>query len=575
MRWIAASLLSLLPFAGAAFEWTGQLGFVYDRTDSWRENLVHDVRPHYDLDLRLDTKGFFDSPGVFDWRAGAGYRRSSTELNGAKTQLADSFIYSFEGALFRHAESPLTLTGFASRSDTRFGAVAGLDAPGNRTVDRYGGVLHLASAVTPDVDLGYQRNSFKDEIPAQPDHARASDIFSAQLVHDVGAFALNANYQRENSDGTWVSDQFASDQLYLNAQASLGTTSSVFMYDQYYRRGATTSAAGAFNLDLNTFQVGYRAGTLPGDTTLVRYVNTRALTDTGATLLETLSNTLAYQQDFPTSNSEVFVRGGADLTTRDSRGGLADVNSRGATLRTEAWWRRSDRRRTYELSAGPLVGALQSEDSTRFGYGATARARAEAPWKNYTIGAIYDVTYDTNLFGRNGWALSQQASGSIGGPAGDGRFMVQLGALARRGWADGLGDQAMRSLSARGEYSWQRYKARGQLEMQSGILPGTPQSFLGDGLLIPVGFSTHSTTAVGGVDVRLLTSLSATAQLRYTLSTAPGQPDLDLLETLGAISYRYGAFVLSIEDRLSRSTASSATDNVVFVRVARTIGTHY
>ncbi|WP_242392790.1 hypothetical protein [Anaeromyxobacter oryzisoli] len=575
MRRIAASLVLLLPLAGSAFEWTGQLGFVYDRTDSWQDRLAHDVRPHYDLDLRLDTKGYIDSPGVFDWRAAGGYRRSSVELNGAKSQLSDTFIYNVHGALFQHADSPLTLTGFASRTDTRFGAVGGMDAPGNRTTDRYGGVLHLASETTPEVDLGYQRNSFKDEFPAQPDHTRTSDVFSALLHQDVGAFAMSANYRRENSDGTWISDQFDEDTLYLNAQAHLGKASDVTVYDQYYRRTATAISASAFSLDLNTFQAGYRAGIQPGELTLIRYLNSRAFSDFGAVSTEVLSNSLSYSQDFATSNREVFIRGGAELTTRDTRGPLGNAQSRGATLRPEAWWRRSDRRRTYELSAGPLLGALQSEGSTRFGYGAMTRARVEAPWNDYTVGAMYELTYDTNLFGRHGWALSQQGSGSVRGAAGPGRFAVQLSALARRGWTDGLGDEATRSLSARGEYSWHRYTARGQLDFQSGILPGTPQSFIGDGLLVPVGFSTHSTTAIAGMDIRLLTSLSATGQLRYTLSTVPGQPDQDLLETLAAVAYRYGAFELSIEDRLSRSNAASATNNIVLVRVARTIGSRY
>lgn len=581
---LAAGLLALLPAAVPALDWTLRAGVLYDRSDTWTETTPTTTQPRLDLDLRLDLRGSIGGPGVVAFGGSAGYRYTTIELNGARTDLSTTLTYKADAALFQNRKSPVNLTLFASRDDGTFETSAGTVA-GDRVTDNYGATLRLIGAQTPDLALGYMRNAFDERIGADPIHTRSTDSVIAQVSHSVNAFGLGASYRGDWSDGTWVADQYESHEVNFVGSVLLGGDRELTLVDRYYARAPTTDASGAFGLDSNAFRATLRLGRTPGDSTTLDYSDRRQVTETSASFTEAITNSLRYTQDFRIDR-ELFVRAVADVSATQERTGAVEVEARGGTVGPELWWRKVTDRDAergvatgtlVEFSAGPLVGATAVRgEPTRLGYGGVFRARASGPWASYDLSGSYEVTYGTDLFGRPGWTLDQSGSATIGGAGGAGRFNLQATLLGRRSYAPLLGDQAANSFTLLGNYALYRYTAFAQAGVANGVLPGT-EGFVGDGIFVPTGLKTQSASASGGLSVILYSGLTARVSAGYLQSYLPGQPDLTTLEGNAALFYRYGAFQLSLEDRITQT--GNGTDpfirNVLFVRVSRAFGSRY
>lgn len=582
----AAGVLALLPATVLAWDWTLRAGVRYDRSDTWTETTPTTTQPRLDLDLRLDLRGSIGGPGVVAFGGFAGYRYTTIELNGARTDLSTTLTYRADAALFQNRKSPVNLILFAARDDGAFETSGGAVA-GDRVTDTYGGTLRLIGAQTPDLALGYTRNAYDERIGADPIHTRSTDSVIAQVAHSVSAFGLGASYRGDRSDGTWVADQYESHEVNFIGSVLLGGDRELAIVDRYYARAPTTDASDAFGLDSNAFRATLRLGRTQGESTSLAYSDQRLVTETGASFNEAITNSLRYTQDFRI-DAELFVRAVADVSATQERTGAVDVEGRGGTVGTELCWRKAtapdrDAERgvatgtLVEFSGGPLVGATAVRgEPTRIGYGGVFRARASGPWASYDLGGSYDVTYGTDLFGRPGWTLDQSGSATIGGAGGAGRFNLQATLLGRRSYAPLLGDQAANSFTLLGNYALSRYTAFVQAGVSNGIPPGT-EGFVGDAIFVPTGLETQSASASGGLSVILYSGLTARVSAGYLQSYLPGQPDLATLEGNAALFYRYGAFELSVEDRITQTGTGGDPfiRNVLFVRVSRAFGSRY
>jgi len=104
--------LPCVPATATAFDWAAQVGLLYDRSDTWAENIPRTTQPRLDLDLRLDLRGAIGGPGILAYGGSAAYRRTTTELNGERTGLDNVLTYNVEAAVLQNRKSPVGLTLF-------------------------------------------------------------------------------------------------------------------------------------------------------------------------------------------------------------------------------------------------------------------------------------------------------------------------------------------------------------------------------------------------------------------------------------------------------------------------------
>lgn len=579
----AAALVALLPSTGAAFEWNAQIGFLYDRTDSWQETALprHSTQPRLDLDLRLELKGDVAGPGVFAWRGTTDYRRTSASIDGANEWKSNALTYHGDVALFQHRNSPFTLTAFADREDTRLDLSQGATVTGDRLTRRWGARASLVGELTPAVDLGYTRIDFDETIASVP-RSRGEDLVTASFSEDVGAFSAGATYQGDWSDGTWVIDQFQTQEVNVRGDVRFGPTNELVLVDRFYRRVPTATTGPTFSADANAFTASLWIGRTPGEAIRAQFSSQQTLTGTPGSQEESRANSARYSHDVRL-DPELFLRANLDLSTTEQANAAARIRSTGATLWPELWWRREvatggkikpgvRAKKLYEISGGPLLSVLATDGAApAFGYGAATRLQATFPWHRREVGAIYEVRYGKDLFGQPGWLFQQSGSGTVAGDAGPGTYSAVATVLASRSWNPVIGDDMTQSISLLANYAWLRYTAFAQFVLQNGVLPGS-DGFKGDGLVIPVGFDTRRTSVNVGGTARFQV-LTARLVARYERSVAPGQPDIDGTELTAGLGYRYGAFELSLDDRFTASPG--LTRNVVFLRLSRTLGSNY
>ncbi len=575
LRKIATVLLFLLPTAAAAFEWAGRIGLIYDRTDSWYPEQARETMPRLELDLGLQVAGDVVSPGILAWNGQIDYRRD-TQNSGAQASVGNTFSYHARTQVFNNRDSPVILSLFADRTDSRAEGGAGTTAVTDQVATAYGGNVKLRGSGIPGLIIGFARSQSEEKLGSLLNHERSVNLVTAGVAHATGEARVNATYEGQWSDGSWVADQNTTNQVGVNAVSNLGSSRDLAVADQYYRRVPTTSASDAFGSEINSFHAFFRDGVV-GRMSQITYSDQRAVTVAGGVSEQNVANSLGYGHDFPLSSSEYFMRGTADVSQNEQRRSDAgSLTSRGGTLGAELWWRRVTSA-TYELAAGPRAGFLQAAgEPIRAGYGVFAHASLAAPWRGRQVSALYDASYGSNVFGREGWTLQQSANGSVAGAAGIGRYNAGFTLAAQRSSTPVFGSSAATSMSAFASYGWRRYSLTGQASLSHGTLPGT-SGFVGDGLFIPVGFEMRQTSVSLAGNVTLYSGLSAHANGTYSESVAPGQPSYSAYGASGGLSYRFAAFELSVDDQLTRYRQSSveSSRNLLFVRVSRAFGSRF
>jgi hypothetical protein len=578
-HFVAVALLWLLPASTLALEWSARIGLMYDKFDRWPDAGTHIPQSAVNLDLGLDALGSIGSPDVFAWSAGGVYRRYDQRFNGYRSSLTSALAYHLDASLFRHRTSPLTLQVFADRSDSQLQTFSDRTLTGDATAETLGGRLAINPELLPKLDINYQHVRREETLPGLELHRATTDRLQVRYTQSAQNFTSYGDFTGEMSDGTWVYDQSRSYAVTAEAQAIPWDGASFFLTDGYYHREPTSSGAqGAFAQDINAFQGGFRSGTIPGDKLIIRFLNRRGLASTSATASESIYNALEYGQDFRVTSLGDYVQGVASVSRQEVSAGNLLGDSSGATAGADYVRRRTPSPgTTYELGAGPRVAWLHVPGSSeKFGYGAAGRASAMTPWRGYVLNGAYTITYGNSIYGREGWSLDQNFSASISGNAGPGRFSGQIGGLARRAHSP-VGEEAVRSLSAIGDFRWDTYSVFANVSYSSGVLPGTPSNFIGDGLFLPIGFQSSSTSVGLGGSVRLFNHLTGAAELRYRSSSGPGQPDIEAAEGIASVSYRYGYFEFAIEDRAQGTgfDLSNLSANLFMIRASRAFGNRF
>lgn len=581
VRTIAAGLLALLPALGSAFEWAGSVGLLYSRSDAWPEGADRVSAPHLDLDLRLDVRGVIGGPGIFSYSGGVGYRRIADSLDGTQTSLSSALSYRFAGNLFQNRTSPLRLNLFANRTDGTVenqGSVGTVS--GDTTVARYGAHAQIRISDVPTLQTGYEFVEVDERFPALAiQRSRDSHIARFGFGHTAGGASINMRFDGDWTRGTWDADNYDQYVVTADGRSLITGRGEIYFADQYTHRDPTVASASVWGYDFNAFSLGYREGATPGDTMLASYRTVHSLIDAGGATTETVSHSARYEQDFRLGKSAYFLRPMADVTFREQRLTTGPLTSSGETLRLLLWWRKKAGPSLLEWNAGPAIGLIQeSGEDARVGYGASATVRYSGPWLAQRASLTYQADWRSDLFGQPGWSIRQQGSAGLHGGGLGGRYTVQATASAYRGWTPSQGDQAQRTVQLTGSFSRFKYAGDASIGFASGTAPTVAGAdFVGDGIFLPVGFDTHMLSIHAGATAELLSSLRVRAYVRASSNQAPGTPDFAYLETGGSLTYRYGAFDFSLDDRYQRSLADPPTPpvNLLMLRVARTIGTRY
>ncbi len=488
--------------------------------------------------------------------------------------------------MLNHDASPLKLNVYAARADSRVDNKLVGTQVGDQTSKNYGANVALVGAGTPSLVLGVNHREETQTMDAVLDHNRSVNGVSASITSGGAPFSLAASYRGEWSGGSYVSDDYQSHSADVIGVARFDNDADLVVSDVYYRRVPTSTGAGAYGSEVNSFAASFRNGYTPGRKWTLRYRDVRATTTLDANTDQTLSNSLQYTQDHRLPAPEYFLRGSADFSTSSQqRTGDGSLSATGATLGLQLWWYHdvsTDKTIApgvkeswlYELAGGPLIAYLDpSGGPVNVGYGANAHGRIGIPLGPRRLNGIYDVVYGTNLYALSGWSLTQTGNVTMTGPAGVGSYDVGLALAASRLSSPVFGESASRSVTARANYRRGRYSFLGQAQLMNGTLPGT-SSFVGDGLFIPTGFDTRQVSVLGQAAVGLSSGLSAHVDGRFSESAGPGQPSSTGWDAFAGVAYRYAAFDVSIDEHISWYEAPGGmySRNMIFFRISRSIG---
>ncbi|HET8542585.1 MAG TPA: hypothetical protein VFL83_22105 [Anaeromyxobacter sp.] len=572
-RIVVLAAAAALP-EGAAARGQARIGFTYSQVDYWLADVPHTRTPHLDLDLGLRLAGGIFSRDVVSYDLGAGYRSLRDSVNGVDVRRNQLITYNGHVAILQNPISPLTLMLGASRAESTFVTDFVNDLSGDAIVTTYAADLMARSAVLPPIQAGYVRTEVEDHVPGQVVHLSSKDNLRASLGFGNNAYAFEASYGGEFSDGTYVADRYTIHDASATVRMNLGS-SQLSVESDASTNTPTDLVAGSYRVEAATFRANYNNGAQDGARREVGYGYGRALAETTVQPLEEQARqSLGYRGDHLLTSPTLFARWYADVSIAETRSGARESQATGETLGVQLWWRRLSDATRYEIRGGPFVGLIQNEDGDDTGYGARAGVRLTRPLWGYRLQFEWSADYAMNLLASAGWTFSQQLSGTLDGQMGDARVSGTLRASSFRTYQPLVGDGAGRTVEAFAGARYRRIDFDGRVRLQQGIAGATPGQFVGDGLLIPSPFNSRSVTLQLGARAKILPSLSASLHFGALSRDLPGSPALESTEVVAGLGYGFAAFALSVEDRVSWFERGTGWDriNVVFARVSRTFG---
>lgn len=573
---VAAGLL--VPSLASAVELSGHLGLSYLRTDTWVDPAAHETSPRLDLDLGAAATGVLVSPEFMAWQLDAAWRRMSQSATNQRSTLSNSLYFGGRASLLNGARSPVHLSLDANRSWTTFSASSSADVTGETVTQSYGTQVSVKPEGLPTVAAGYRWNDYQNTIPGLERHDRTVQLLNAGTFIGGPAFKLSATYNGELSDGSWTTDRYDTHRAAVTLYAPLGERTELFVEEQFQiTRPSSLSDPGAVQLDNNYLRAFSTNGGNYGDRHVVNYIYGHLLSQpAGGQISESARQAFRYEGDLLLTSPTLFTRWILDASINQARNGATALDTTGQTLALQLWWRRPGERTLVELWGGPIIGFIQSNTSgDSNGLGAAGQARLNQPLLGQDGTLIYRIDFGSDLYGAVGSSLRQNLTASLSGRLlTTGTYVASVSAGATKTSSPVLGDGAARSLHLNLTGAFRDLRLEAAVTLDEGVEGSTPKDFVSDGLFIPAPFNAHTLQTHGRGTYTILPGLAATAQVRWLSSEHPGHPTLDQTEVFGSLEYRYGAFVMSVEDRYGwNETATGAYKvNQFMFRIFRQIG---
>lgn len=554
MKLALPAVLLLAPALAAATEFSGHLGLSYTRNDTWIERASHEGLPRLDLDLGAGASGAVVSPEYLAWQLEAAWRRISQSVENERSTVSNSLYFAGRATAFGDPRSPVSVSLDAARTYSTFSESTATGLSGDTVTSSYGTQAVIHAEGIPTLSLGYRWNDYDSTAEGAEDHHRTLQLLNAGAYIGASIFKLTGSYVGELSDGTWTTDRYQTHRLGLSAHAPVSQGTELFFDEQYMRTtpssltdpGAQKLASSYFNSYLSNF------GSY-GDRHVLSYVAGRLFSEpAGGVTSESARQALHYEGDLLLTSPTLFTRWIVDASINQTRSGTVALDTTGETLGLQVWWRRPLEDSLIELWAGPIVGFIQSNDAANgnsSGWGAWAQARVGQPVLGQDTALTYRVDWADDLFGAVGTSLRQSLTGSMGGGLLSGRYLTTLAATSSRTSSPVLGDGANRAIRLDLDLRFRDLQIDAAAVLQQGVEGSTPKDFVSDGLFIPAPWNAKTTETYARAVYELVPGLSLTGLARWFESTHPGHPTIDQTEVLGGIQYRYGAFVLAVEDR--------------------------
>jgi hypothetical protein len=510
-------------------------------------------------------------------RGGATYRFLDREINGTTVQRSNTYSYSVSSALFENRTSPFSVNVNASRVVADLAGEGGRWF-GNRTSDFGTASARLTLPERPGATVAYSWDFATDEIPGFPDHKRDLQRLDTGVHHASPSFNLNAAYTGEWSDGNWNADDYQVNTVRVDGSAKLSETTTFTLSDQYYQRSPTSRFDAALASELQYFQAAVYDSPAPREEQRARYIySNSSLAAQALTSASGTSQQGEYWRELRVKDTEYSGRVTGNVALVEQTRGGATSRTSGETLGLMGHWFRQAGGSLDDVMLGPSFGVLQNASGGNdFGYGANGTLTVSRPLGRFVATGRYGISYGNNLGGVPGWSFRQSAIASGGGALGSGHASAQLQFDASRAWSPTFGDFASRSINFTGAYDVDRTRLRASLAATSGMAGNPGDKFVGDGLLVPAPFNSHTIWGVASASTSSH-GVTATVGVRYGDTNVPGQPALIQYGADAALGYAFGAFSISLEDRVTTYgyATGRGTTNLVFLRFFRAIGNSF
>jgi hypothetical protein len=559
-----------VPAPALGVNGTVRAGVLYTRTNYWPTARPATMVPHLDIDLGLNLHGVVVSREVVSYDLGVGWTRTSDQVpGGART---DYLTYAGAATLLQNEVSPVGLSVFANRGETEFATSDSPDAFGRGIATSMGGTVSLKGKL-PRLDTSYSWHDAQTHIPGQPLRDTTAHLVSSSLQLVSPAVSVTGSYTGELRDGNWSADRVQIHGATLDATGRIGNQTVSFTAGSALTEPGEL-LPGTFRQQTTTFMAGLNA---QGTTTLRRmvfYQYGHTLTEApGAPTQEIERQSVRYEGDHFLTRKELFTRWFIDGSYAATSSDETELVTTGETLGTTLFWRPALSTYTFEVNAGPRVALLQTETEESGGLGATAGARASRPVGIHALQLDWSGAYGQNLFATVGWNFHQTLGATLSGPAATARYSATLRATSTRTHSPVTGDGAGRSLAANATLRMRLGSLYARARLTEGIVGATPERFSSDGLILPAPFNSKEIDAAIGGQARIYPGLSAKLDVHLGRSDIPNRPVLHELAATAGLTYRYAAFGMGVENRISRVETVGGWDtaNLVMVRVFRSL----
>lgn len=569
------ALLAAALAAGpaAALDWTGRVGFLYGREDTWAPGGVRLDGPRTDLDLGLQLNGALFRPGVFDYSGGVDYRRLTNDF-GSRSDDRDRLSYNLAARVFGDPRSALHLDLRARRSEEDHSSSSAADATSLHQT--FSADLAYDDRVHPSFAVGYTRDALDQDVPLVGNQERTIDTLRARSKAGSAAFSYGLDYRGSWSDGTYVADRYTDHRVELNATAMAAPNVSVRLHDELLLRFPTTGDDFNPRQEFNAFTALVRVNEREPSSHSLSYSYGHGLTVRPAGSVARNLHRVLYGWQAPLA-PEWRIRLNTSASLNELLVDDETQQTAGETLAAQLFWRRGGEHGQLEVRGGPSVGLLHPEgEATRVGHGAAGGVQLSRPMGEFTGHATYSVAYRTDLDAEQGWSVQQQALAGVDGRLGAGHARGQLSLTADRRGGGSLGGGASRGITGSAGYRWRGH----DLSLQVGVADNTSgavEGVSGDGLFIPAPYDSHSRHVSGFLSAALARHLRGNLSARYASSDFPDRPSLAQIDAAAGLELGYGALRIALEDRYSVTETSlgSTRINQVFVRLTRVFGSRY
>lgn len=570
-----AAMAILWAAPSASLDWAGRVGAGYTQTDEWSPGF-HRMSPSLDLNLGLDLGGFIYRPGVLDYSGSFDARRISESGSDGQDLARDYLNYRARLTLFGNPRAPLSVSGYAMRSDDRF---SGGDASsiGFRGISRnLGADLRYRQVGRPTLNLGYSRLDTESTSTLVADRRRV-DSYTASTSMGSQGFSYSASYAGLSSDGLYAGDTFTDHRVDAFVAGNVSEETEARVAEAYYLRTPNVSSPFAPRQELNSLQAFLTNRVSGPDLQRGTYSYSHGLQSVpGTEELERTSHRAGYSVQ-RTLGPAWRLGTSLDAGYSENRSGATTRRDAGQGVAVSGSWTRSLSAGTLFISAGPRVGAVEPEgEEARFGWGASTSASVSHRRGNADYQAGYSISYSDDA-GQEGTALSQGAQGSVQTPVGEALLRGQFSFSAQRRYGTPIGAGALRSMSLVGSYLWRTYALSATMSLTSGLSNAVADPGAGDGFFLSLPYDQHTfiTTAQAAVQLTRRLGLSVTG--RFGATDYPDRPAVTEVEGRTALSYGIGALRLNIEERyvLTHALGQTQRSNLFFVSAGRAFGSRY